>query len=304
MRTLRPESVDETCTSSARPEITARPNAAGKAASRVSAGTGWNGAPLLPLEAETVAASMTGAKPLWSGPESSGAASVTTTSNRSPRSVSSILTGSAGQCRRWASTAREQASPTASRTSSSRASATPLRRATAVATSRAVRTCAGSAVNSTSTVAITSDRQPLLLLGLAGSDGLVHGVVDAEDLGQPGDPEDLEDPLLGADQVERTVVSADTLQSADEDAKAGRVEELNSLHIHDKVVIVLVDQIDQQLPEPRCGVHVDLAFNIDDLDAVLGVVTQLQFHKILQRHTVVVGASRSRHAVQRTRDPG
>jgi hypothetical protein len=153
-------------------------------------------------------------------------------------------------------------------------------------------------------VAITSDRQPLLLLGLAGGDGLVHGVVDAEDLGQPGDPEDLEDPLLGADQVERPVVRADTLQSADKNTQAGRVEELDSFHIHDKVVIVLVDQVDQQLPEPWCGVYVDLAFNIDDLDAVLGVVTQLQFHEILQRRTVVVGASRSCRAAQRTRDSG
>src|ERR1700749_960937 len=96
IRTLSPESVDDTCTSSARPVITARPNAAGKAASRVSAGTGWNGAPCLPLPADTVAVFITGANPPGSAPESGGAASVTTTSNRSPRSVSSIRIGSAG----------------------------------------------------------------------------------------------------------------------------------------------------------------------------------------------------------------
>src|SRR6201996_1338981 len=82
IRTLSPESVDETWTSSARPVITARPNAAGKAASRVSAGTGWNGAPCPPLPADTVAVFITGANPPGSAPVSGGAASVTTTSNR------------------------------------------------------------------------------------------------------------------------------------------------------------------------------------------------------------------------------
>ena len=33
-------------------------------------------------------------------------------------------------------------------------------------------------------------------------DGLVHAVVDAEDLRQPGDPEDLQNALLGAHQDE------------------------------------------------------------------------------------------------------
>ena len=41
-----------------------------------------------------------------------------------------------------------------------------------------------------------------LLLSPAGRDGLVDGVVDAEYLGQARDPEDLQDPLLGAHQVE------------------------------------------------------------------------------------------------------
>ena len=41
---------------------------------------------------------------------------------------------------------------------------------------------------------------------LPGRDGLVHGLVDAEDFRQPGDPEDLQDPLLRADPIQRTVV--------------------------------------------------------------------------------------------------
>src|SRR4029077_12607704 len=140
--------------------------------------------------------------------------SVIETSNRPAESVSAILTGSAGQCRRCASTPRQAASPTprrassrrafspapaappppARRTSSSSASSTPLRLATAVATSRAVRTCAGRGVKLTSTVAIGGLADGLLL-GFAGRDRLIHAGVDAEDLGQAGDPEDLQDPL-------------------------------------------------------------------------------------------------------------
>src|ERR1700761_4818900 len=283
IRTLSPESVDDTCTSSARPVITARPNAAGKAASRVSAGTGWNGAPCPPLPADTVAVFITGANPPGSAPESGGAASVTTTSNRSPRSVSSIRIGSAGQCRRCASTAREQASPTASRTSSSRVSSTPLRRATAVATSRAGRTCAGSGVNVTSTVGILgfagSGSPEVLLLGLLGRDGVVHALVDAEHLRQAGDPEDLEYPLLGADQVQGTVVGADPLEAADQHPETGGVEELDLLHVDHELVVVLVDQVDQELTKPRRRVDVDLALDVDNLDVVLVVVTKLQIHK-------------------------
>jgi hypothetical protein len=45
-----------------------------------------------------------------------------------------------------------------------------------------------------------------LLAPLHGRDGLVHCLVDAEDLRQPGDPEDLQYPLLRADQIQRAVV--------------------------------------------------------------------------------------------------
>ena len=74
------------------------------------------------------------------------------------------------------------------------------------------------------------------------------------------------------------------LQPADQHAKAGGVEELDLLHVDDELVVVLVDEIDEQLTEPRGRVDVNLALDIDDLDAVLVVVTQLQIHKVLQRH--------------------
>src|SRR3984885_7647383 len=204
--------------------------------------------------------------------------SVTSTSNRPAWSVSAILTGSAGQGSRCASTAREQASPTASRTSSRSASSTPLRLATAVATSRAVRTWAGRAVKLTSTVGMSAVSQRLLL-GLSGGDRLVHRVVDAEHLGEPGDPEDLENPLLRAHHFERPIVGPDPLQAADQDPKTGGVEELDLFHIHDELVETGVDQLDQQLTQAWRGVDVDLAFHLDDLDSILAVVIQLQIHK-------------------------
>src|SRR5882672_10150237 len=41
---------------------------------------------------------------------------------------------------------------------------------------------------------------------LRGRDGLVHGLVDAEDLRQSGDLQDFQDRLLRADQIQRAVV--------------------------------------------------------------------------------------------------
>src|SRR5258708_39130106 len=100
--------------------------------------------------------------------------------------------------------------------------------------------------------------------------------MNPEDLGQPRDPEDLEYPLRRADQVQRPVVRADSLEPADKHAEAGRVEKLHLLHVHDDLVITAGYQINKHLAETRSRVDVDLALHVDDLDAVLGVVIQLQ----------------------------
>src|SRR5437764_10305137 len=205
--------------------MTARPSSAGSAAGSCPSAAGCGGHAM---------------------PSSPAAVLVTTTSNRSPAPVRATLTGSAGQCSWCTSTAREQASPTARRTSSSSSSSTPLRRATAVATSRAVRTCAGSGVKVTFTVAIGSaGSRRALLLELRGRDGPVHRLVDAEHLRQPGDPEDLEDALLRAHQIQGAVVRPHPLQAADQHAKPGGVEELDLLHVDDELVVVLVNEIDE-----------------------------------------------------------
>src|SRR5262249_436348 len=198
--------------------------------------------------------------------------------NRCRPPLSATRTGSPGQYSWCTSTAREQASPTASLTSSSSASGTPLRRATAVATSRAVRTCAGSGVNVISTVAIGWDGAASLLR-LPGGDGLVHAVVDAEDLRQPGDPEDLQNAFLGAHQVERAVVGTDALEAADEHPQAGGVKKLHLLHVHHQLVVTTVHQIDKKLTQPRGCIDIDLALDIDDLDPIRRVMLQLQVHK-------------------------
>ncbi len=119
---------------------------------------------------------------------------------------------------------------------------------------------------------------------LPGRDGLVHCLVDAEDLRQPGDLEDLQDPLLGADQIQRAVMRPHPLQAADQHPQAGGVEEPDLLQVDDELVVVLADQIDEQLTQPRRGVDVDLALDVDDLDAVLAVVDPASDPQVLQRH--------------------
>ena len=61
---------------------------------------------------------------------------------------------------------------------------------------------------------------------LDGRDGLVHCLVDAEDLRQPSDPEDPQYPLPRADQIQRAVVRPHPLQTSYQHPEAGGVDEL------------------------------------------------------------------------------
>src|SRR4029077_3617635 len=47
------------------------------------------------------------------------------------------------------------------------------------------------------------------------------------------------------------------------------------VQVDDELAAALADQVDEQLPQPRRRVHIDLALHVDDLDAVRGAVTQL-----------------------------
>jgi hypothetical protein len=68
------------------------------------------------------------------------------------------------------------------------------------------------------------------------------------------------------------------LQAPDQHPEAGGVEEPDLVQVDDELVAALADQVDEQLPQPRRRIHIDLALHVDDLDAILGVVTQLQIH--------------------------
>src|SRR5471032_1369370 len=168
-----------------------------------------------------------------SPPSASGAGrpteSATSTEKRSGSSMSLNSTGEEGAWARLKRTAKEHASLTASLISSSAPSATPARLATEAAMKRAVLTCSGKGVNETVTVGKARR-------SVCGGDGLVDRPVDRENLGEPGDPEDLEDALLGADQAQRPVVGTVSLEAAHQDAEAGRVKELDVLHVDNDVV--------------------------------------------------------------------
>jgi len=80
------------------------------------------------------------------------------------------------------------------------------------------------------------------------------------------------------------------LQAAGQHPQAGGVEEPDLVQVDDELVVVLAGQIDEQLTQPRRGVDIDLALDVDDLDAVLGVVTQPQIDK---SSSVVMASSRA-----------
>src|SRR5690625_91924 len=231
MRTTVPSSLGSILTSSAKPVMTARPRPGEK--------------PEIPPGGVSSPSrnnpSMAGGSVDSSYPFA-GAQSVTTTSKRrvvmplARRSFSAVPSpdsedvsgpllsiswsriGCVGQWTLCAATAREHASPTASLISSIAEAAIPARRATVAAMSRAVRTWAGSALIVSVMVAIA--RSGLLRRTLV--DGFLDRVVDTENLGQAGDPENLEDALLSAHQVQCPVVRTDTLQPAHEHTEAGR----------------------------------------------------------------------------------
>src|SRR5205085_11412261 len=103
-------------------------------------------------------------------------------------------------------------------------------------------------------------RLALSLLHLGG-DGVVDGLVNGEDLRQPGDLEHLEDAALCAHEEEVAIVAAQPLETTDEHAQPGGVEEVDAFEVDDDAVLALADQLDQLLPETRRGVDVDFSLH-------------------------------------------
>src|SRR5919198_743363 len=89
-----------------------------------------------------------------------------------------------------------------------------------------------------------------------------------EDLGQSRDVEDLHDPILRHHE----------LQATHQDAQAGRVEEVDALHVHDDVLGSALDQVDEGLAEPRCRVDVDLPAERDDAGVALLGCLEVEVH--------------------------
>jgi len=69
--------------------------------------------------------------------------------------------------------------------------------------------------------------------------------VDAEDFRQPGDPEDLQYPLLRTDQIQRAVVRPHPVQAPDQHSETGGVKEPDLVQVDDELVAVLAGQIDE-----------------------------------------------------------
>src|SRR5450755_2687926 len=95
-------------------------------------------------------------------------------------------------------------------------------------------------------------RAPWTTPSLTG-DGRLDRIVYGEHLRQSGDFEDLQDAVLGAHQSEIAVVASEPLQSSDQHAQPGRVEEVHSLEVDNDLVLALADELDELLPETRSG---------------------------------------------------
>src|SRR5580704_18087653 len=96
-----------------------------------------------------------------------------------------------------------------------------------------------------------------------------HGLVDGEDLGQPGDLEHLQDARLGAYQPQVTLVAAQPLEPPHQHTEARGVEEIDPVQVDDDLQLPLVDQLDQLLPQAGGGI--DVHFALDDKNDVRGV---------------------------------
>src|SRR3954447_25997598 len=73
-------------------------------------------------------------------------------------------------------------------------------------------------------------------------------------------------------------MGADPLEPTDEDTEAGRVEELDALHVHHQVVLAAAHEVDELLTQLRRRVDVDLATHDDDGAVTLGPGRQGQVH--------------------------
>src|SRR5919201_3437199 len=101
--------------------------------------------------------------------------------------------------------------------------------------------------------------------------GLLARRIDREDAVEARDLEDLDDVAVAANERELSVVRAQALDAADEDAESGGVDEGRVGEIDDDLLPALTDHLEQLLLELGRRVEVDLPRERDDV----GVVSQL-----------------------------
>src|SRR5690348_16682648 len=76
------------------------------------------------------------------------------------------------------------------------------------------------------------------------------------------------------------------------------------VQVDDELAAALDGQAGEQLPQPRRGIDIDLALHVDDLDAIRGVVTQLQIHESSSAMPGVISPSIARAAGRRGQSQG
>jgi aryl-alcohol dehydrogenase-like predicted oxidoreductase len=143
---------------------------------------------------------------------------------------------------------------------------TPCRRGRR-AVARGLRRARGSGSRQALPRAPLGDAARLALDGLrpvrVGGDRVLDGGVGGEDGGQAGDLEDAGDAVRGHHERERAVLRAQPLETADEHAQPGRVEELHLAQVGDDVHGALGREVDDLLAQLGGGEHVDLAGDLE-----------------------------------------
>ena len=83
--------------------------------------------------------------------------------------------------------------------------------------------------------------------------------MEADDLVEPGDLEQLADPLGHPDDQQVAPVRASPLQRADHDAEPDRVDEVDAAEIDDEVRPAATDDADHLLAQTGRGGQLELA---------------------------------------------
>lgn len=104
--------------------------------------------------------------------------------------------------------------------------------------------------------------------------------MNIEDFCQASDPEDLQDPLVGADHRQIPLMSPDSLEPTDQHPQAGGVQKLNRLHIDDQLVAPLGHEVDYLFPHPRRCIYVNLTGYLQDSCRTCITSRQRQIHRV------------------------